>query len=62
MRIREIEKTFAGEWVLLENPRVSKRTGEVTAGQVIAHSPDRDNVYEAGLSVRPSEAVRDSML
>lgn len=53
MRLREIEKRYAGEWVLLEDLRHSKRTGQIISGRVIAHDPDRDAVYEAGLAAQP---------
>jgi len=50
MRIKNIEKTYSGEWVLLDDLRHSKRTGEITSGRVIAHSVDCDEVYTAGLT------------
>jgi len=54
MRIKNIEKTYSGEWVLIEDPRNNKRTGEIISGRVIAHSADRDEVYRAGLSAKPT--------
>lgn len=52
MRIKNIEKEFAGEWVLLEDLRHSKRTGEIISGTVIAHDVDRDAVYEPGIAAQ----------
>ena len=37
MRINTIAKKFAGEWVLIEDPKHSKRTGQIISGTVIAH-------------------------
>ena len=53
MRLKTIAKKFAGEWVLIEDPQHSKRTGEIISGTVIAHDVDRDAVYEAGVVAAP---------
>ena len=57
MRIKNIEKTYAGEWVLLDDLRHSKRTGQIISGRVIAHSVDRDSVYEAGIAAKPKRSA-----
>ena len=42
----EIQRRFDGEWVLIAYTEMDDDF-EVVAGEVIAHSVDRDEVYEA---------------
>ena len=46
MRIATIRETFADEWVAAEVLRVDKADVPL-AGQVITHSPDKQEVYKA---------------
>jgi hypothetical protein len=57
MRLKTIAKKYAGEWVLIEDPQHSKRTGEIISGKVIAHAVDRDAVYEAGIAAKPKRSA-----
>ena len=57
MRINTIAKKFAGEWVLIEDPKHSKRTGQIISGTVIAHDVDRDAVYAAGIAAGPKHSA-----
>jgi hypothetical protein len=50
--IRQINKKFKGEWVLVENPELNKDM-EVVRGKVVWHSKNRDEVYEKALELRP---------
>ena len=52
LTIKEIETRFDSEWVLLENP-VTDETHQVLSGQVLAHSPNRDEVDRRLLAARP---------
>ena len=49
----EIETQFPGEWVLVENPQTNDAL-EVQSGRVLAHSKDRDEVYDKLIALRPS--------
>lgn len=46
MKIATIRDTFVDEWVAVEVFKVDKADVPV-AGQVIAHSPDKQEVYQA---------------
>ena len=52
LTIAEIERRFASEWVLVEDP-VADEALEVQAGKVLAHSKDRDEVYREAVRLRP---------
>jgi hypothetical protein len=43
--IEAIRERYAGEWVLIAGPELDDDLN-VTRGEVIAHSRDRDEVYE----------------
>jgi hypothetical protein len=57
MRINTIAKKFAGEWVLIEDTKHSKRTGQIISGTVIAHDVDKEVVYEAGITAEPEHSA-----
>ena len=43
MTMKEIEKEFRDEWVLVESPKTNESL-EVESGTVVWHSQDRDEV------------------
>jgi hypothetical protein len=58
LTIEEIYNRFPDEWVLLDEIQVDQAQ-HVLSGRVIAHSADRDRVYDAMLKSDSSElAVR----
>ena len=52
LTIKEIEKQFDSEWVLLDDPKTDE-TQRVVSGQVLAHSRSRDDVDRCLLARRP---------
>lgn len=51
----EIEKRYDGEWVLIAYQSLDENLKPIS-GEVIAHSPDRDEVY-AALGKRENQGV-----
>lgn len=47
----QARQKYPDEWVLMEVAKES-RAGQVLKGKIIAHSPDRDRIYEAQLGRR----------
>jgi hypothetical protein len=56
LTIAQIEKRFDGEWVLVGDP-VKDASLKVRSGIVLAHSKDRDEVYRAGVKLRPRRSA-----
>ena len=56
MTIKEIEDQFEREWVLVEDPKTNEAL-EVTRGNVICHSKDRDEVYRRAVALRPKRSA-----
>jgi hypothetical protein len=52
LSIREIEKQYESEWVLVEDPQTNEAL-EVEGGRVRWHSKDRDEVYRKAVELRP---------
>jgi len=52
LTLAEIEKRFASEWILVENPQTNAAL-EVQSGKVRWHSQDRDEVYRKAIELRP---------
>lgn len=52
MTIEEIEAAFDGEWVLVGDPETDEQL-RVLSGEVLAHSPNRDEVYDVMVELRP---------
>ncbi len=52
----EIENRFPSEWLLINDPDVDQHMN-VTRGTVVAHSMDRDEVYEKALELRLKRAA-----
>lgn len=48
---RRIEKLYDGEWVLLGDPELDRQE-RVTRAEVLLHSPEKEEVVRAGLSLR----------
>jgi hypothetical protein len=51
MRLTEIKKKYQNEWVLVEFSRLGKDL-RVKEGKVLAHSPNKDEIYKALLGTR----------
>ncbi len=56
LSLSEIQKQFAGEWVLLADPQTSESLA-ITAGKVLWHSKDRDEVYRKARELRPRHSA-----
>ena len=56
MTLVEIEKRFDGEWVLVGEP-VFDQHNEVVRGKVLAHSKNRDDVYQTAKQLRPKRSA-----
>ena len=52
MTMQEIERRFADEWILVEDPQTNDAL-EVIQGNVVCHSKDRDAVYRHAVTHRP---------
>lgn len=50
LTMAEIEAKYPNEWVLIDNPTMSKYH-QVTGGRLVCHSPDRDEVNRAALAL-----------
>jgi hypothetical protein len=51
MRLDEIRKRYRNEWVLVEFSKLDKDL-RVKDGKVIAHAPNKDDIYKALLDTR----------
>ena len=49
----EIRSRYSSEWVLVGDPQTGTDL-EVQAGQVLHHSPDRDEVYRKAIELKPT--------
>lgn len=56
LTIDEINSRFDSEWVLLEDPEVSKQM-EILGGKLLWHSKDRDEVYRKAVELRPKRSA-----
>lgn len=45
LSLTEMQQRFPGQWVLVSSPRFD-RQGRLRSGAVLAHSANRDEVYE----------------
>ena len=52
LSIAEIEKRYDSEWVLVGDP-VTDASMDVRGGTILAHSKDRDEVYQVAVDLRP---------
>ena len=51
MRLSEIKKKYRNQWVLVEYSRLDKDL-RVKHGKVLAHAPNKDEIYKALLRTR----------
>jgi hypothetical protein len=56
MTVAETYSRFDSEWILLEDPETTDRL-EVTAGKVLWHSKDRDEVYRKARELTPKHSA-----
>lgn len=56
MAMAEIEDQFDSEWILVEEPQTDESL-RVLRGRVLHHSPDRDEVYQAAVRLRPKRSA-----
>ena len=56
MTMNEMEKQYDGEWVLLEDP-YRNDGNRVAGGKLLFHSPNREEVYQAALRLRPKHGA-----
>ncbi len=56
LSLAEIQARYNSEWVLLQDPETTDSL-EVTRGQVLWHSKDRDEVYRKALELRPKHSA-----
>jgi hypothetical protein len=54
MKWENIKKTFKDQWVLIEVEKVDE-SFNVVEGEVLAHSKDKNEVYQKLLRIRPKE-------
>jgi len=54
MEWKDIKKNFENQWVLIEIKSVDE-SFNVLEGEVLAHSKDKDEIYQALLKIRPKE-------
>jgi hypothetical protein len=54
MTMDEIERRFDAEWVLLDNLQTTDGS-TVTAGRVVWHSPNRDEVWDKALEIQSND-------
>ena len=52
----EIQSRYDSEWVLVEDPELTKEL-KVVRGKVVWHSKDRDEVYQKAIELRPKHAA-----
>jgi len=54
MKWADIKKKFRDQWVLIEVQKVDE-SFNVLEGKVLAHSKDKDEIYQRLLQIRPRE-------
>ena len=54
MKWVDIKKNFRNQWVLIEVKNVDENF-YVLEGEVLAHSKDKDEIYQKLLKIRPKE-------
>jgi hypothetical protein len=52
LTVAEIENQFDSEWVLVSDPETDEDLA-IQGGKVLWHSPDRDEVYQKAIELRP---------
>ncbi len=56
LTIDEIKARFAPDWVLIGDPETDEYQ-RVLAGKVLFRSPNRDEVYQRALELRPTRSA-----
>lgn len=51
LTLAEIKERFPSEWILVADPELDEEL-EVVRGRVVAHSKDRDEVYQKAVELR----------
>ena len=51
-KIKDIKKRFKNEWLLIMVTEVDKTTSTSIKGRLIAHSPNRDEIFRKDISYR----------
>ena len=54
MKWGDIKKKFQNQWVLIEVNKVDE-SFNVLEGEVLAHSKDKDEIYQKLLKIKPKE-------
>ena len=54
MKWIDIKKSFRDQWVLIEVEKVDE-SFNILEGEVLAHSKDKDEVYQKLLKIKPKE-------
>jgi hypothetical protein len=54
MKWKDIKKNFENQWVLIEVKNADENFN-VLEGEVLAHSKDKDEIYQELLKIRPKE-------
>ena len=54
MRWKDIKNKFKNQWVLIEVENVDE-SFNVLEGKVLAHSKDKDEIYQKLLKIKPKE-------
>lgn len=52
----ELGKLYPDQWVLIGNPEINQ-AGEPVEGVLLAHSTKRDEVYDAGIRLKPNSSA-----
>lgn len=60
LSLEAIKERYSGEWVLIAYKELDDEM-YVIRGQVLAHSPDRDEIYRKLLSVRGQQVAVEYM-
>ena len=54
MKWTDIKKNFKNQWVLIEVEKVDE-SFNLLSGEVLAHSKDKDEIYQKLLEIKPKE-------
>jgi hypothetical protein len=54
MKWADIKKNFKNQWVLIEVEKVDE-SYNLLSGEVLAHSKDKDEIYQKLLEIKPKE-------
>ena len=58
MNLEEIKKIYQGEWVLIEYNKLDENLIPLE-GEVLAHSPNRDEIYRKQLNYKNKQLAID---